>query len=1304
MNKILFLLIWGFLLALPALSAQTYTVNTTLDQDDGLCDGVHCSLREAIRAANADGAASTIRFNLAGTAPFVIQLATSLPELTEAGLMIDGTTQPNFSPGVIVLDGSLLTGVDQSGLILRGNNITIYGLAVRGFSGNGILIGAVQNILIGSSENNRRNILTQNTGNGILAEAGSSQITIEGNYIGADANGLAAQPNGSGIYLNGAAGSISNVLIQNNLISGNTQMGIRATHSSRITFLNNFVGVSASGLSPIPNGVNGINLTDCTEIQIGRPGTGNLISGNREDGILIARNDLSLPVENIRIQGNLIGTDRTGTRPIGNGSAGIQCYQIEGGLAIGGLNPEEGNIIGGNNRGVWLNNCQNIPITGNFIGVGLSNDINIGNRIAGIALLNAQHILIGGENGAANTIAYNREGVWVGPNSRYCRITQNSFFCNLLSGIFITEGSNNDVGAPAFICAFPNEITGISPPRARVEVFRNDESCEDLACQGRIYIGATQADERGVWSLPGAYELGVVYTATATDVNDNTSTFLECVPARVRPQATATNSGPYCESSTIELFGSANLAGATFSWTGPNNFTSNRKNPDNAAEAGLYILTIEQGGCPSAPDSTLVEFTDNVMVEIGDDPSEWLCPGESIQINGTIYNEQNRTGTEQVTGTGGACDTIYQINLQFLPPSVLRIDSTLCAGENLRINGEIFDEARPSGTTILPGRGQNGCDSLITVELSFYEPAISQIDTTLCRGSSFIFNGEIYDENRPTGQVVVPGASVAGCDSLINIQVNFFPPAALDIDTLICRDDQLVVNGQVYDWNNPTGTEILRGAAARGCDSLINVQLRFYEPAVSRIDTVLCRGESFTYNGILYDENRSTGEERIPGGSVNGCDSLVVINAQFVDPPEISLDTSICQGQFLIINGNRYDETNPTGIELLPGRAGQCDTTLRVNLTITTEVIHVLNETLCEGERLLVNGRYYDASNPTGVERIPGGSAMGCDSVIEVSLHFVGPSSFRLEETLCTGEFIEVNGVRYDEANPTGVDTILGGAANGCDSIITVSLTFADLQARLTVEPPGCLPDAQGALIIEEIAGEMGPFSYSLDGKTEQPVSGLPFSIGNLPPGSYAGTITDANGCNISFTEMIPSPAALSVDLGPDLRLQSGDSIRLTPTTSALPQHIEWKPVEGLSCNDCLSPMARPLRTITYTLTIRNAEGCEATDDIRIEVFEPLGYYLPNAFSPNEDGENDVLLLYADPGKVDQINAFQIYDRWGNLLFERRNVAPGEESGGWDGRVRNGSLAPTGSYIFVLELQKTGGEVQMESGVVHLVR
>ena len=297
-----------------------------------------------------------------------------------------------------------------------------------------------------------------------------------------------------------------------------------------------------------------------------------------------------------------------------------------------------------------------------------------------------------------------------------------------------------------------------------------------------------------------------------------------------------------------------------------------------------------------------------------------------------------------------------------------------------------------------------------------------------------------------------------------------------------------------------------------------------------------------------------------------------------------------------------------------------------------------------------------------------------------------------------------MNGVRYDEANATGVDTIFGGAANGCDSIITVSLTFTDLQARITVDPPGCLPDARGALIIEGIVGGTEPFSYNLDGKTDEPITSLPFRIPGLAPGSYSGTITDANGCSLSFAETIPAPAGLSVDLGPDRRLQAGDSIQLAAAANALPQQIEWTPGEGLSCTDCLSPIARPLRTTAYTLTIANAEGCTATGDIRIEVYEPLGYYLPNAFSPNEDGENDLLMLYADPGKIDLIHTFQIYDRWGNLLFERRNVAPGEESGGWDGRVRNGALAPAGAYIFVLELQRTGGEIQTESGVVYLVR
>ncbi len=148
---------------------------------------------------------------------------------------------------------------------------------------------------------------------------------------------------------------------------------------------------------------------------------------------------------------------------------------------------------------------------------------------------------------------------------------------------------------------------------------------------------------------------------------------------------------------------------------------------------------------------------------------------------------------------------------------------------------------------------------------------------------------------------------------------------------------------------------------------------------------------------------------------------------------------------------------------------------------------------------------------------------------------------------------------------------------------------------------------------------------------------------------------------------------------------------------------FQWLPEEGLSCADCPRPMLRAVNSDTYSLEMTGEAGCTAIDSVFIEVRKDYKVFLPNAFSPNGDGRNDRFTLFAGGAKVEEVLRLAVYDRWGNLLFERNNFAPGDESMGWDGRSR-GRLAPGGVYIYQAEVRFIDGATRMFSGDVSLLR
>ncbi len=247
------------------------------------------------------------------------------------------------------------------------------------------------------------------------------------------------------------------------------------------------------------------------------PQDGNIISGNTHVGVYI----LDGSHLNI-VQGNYIGTDATGTFSIPNS----QGVRIRGGASdnlVGGPTPECRNIVSGNNTvGFRIREGGFNVVQGNFIGADVTGNAPLGNGGAGISIMaHSSNNLIGGiVPGEENVIAWNSRGIRVVQvETLKNQFRRNSIHDNLSQGIELRNGSNNGIAAPTITSL--NPISGVAGPGDTVEIFA------DFQDEGEIYLDTVLADGTGAFQSSVAPIPGMNITATATDVDGNTSEFSE---------------------------------------------------------------------------------------------------------------------------------------------------------------------------------------------------------------------------------------------------------------------------------------------------------------------------------------------------------------------------------------------------------------------------------------------------------------------------------------------------------------------------------------------------------------------------------------------------------------------------------------------------------------------------------------------------------------------------------------------------------------------------------------------------------
>ena len=596
------------------------------------------------------------------------------------------------------------------------------------------------------------------------------------------------------------------------------------------------------------------------------------------------------------------------------------------------------------------------------------------------------------------------------------------------------------------------------------------------------------------------------------------------------------------------------------------------------------------------------------------------------------------------------------------------------------------------------------------------------LDTSLCvsdtldvRFSEYQIasGGRLYRVQGSKVQPVGDGAKVVGGVLGVGDHLLYYvvgeggrcPPDTVVIrvkvrDTLVLFPDDTIVSCGYYvlpDWNEPVYflADSAQGQVFYPGDTLYRtvdlvpiddnqeyclqpsggIHVRIHPLSYSQVVDTLCEGDSLMVGGMRFDQTRPMGTVTVPRANRWGCDSIVSVRLYFKPKSRTRIDTILCPGEFLLIGSTRYDASHASGIEVLQNSSG-CDSLVEVELEYY-DTDTLITGSYCANQRVQIGGRDFDITHPSDTLVLPGASRGGCDSILYVQLSFSTVQVERIKEAICEGDTIYINGKPYYRGRERGRDTLIGGSKNGCDSVLDVAVTVLPL-AQSTYRDTLCPDDVV----------QIGPEVFGIDRRR----------------GTVVLDNAADNGCD-SVVEVSLEFYEYSFVLQPDrVKLHRGDSAMVEIITDAPILAIRWQPTEGLHCTDCRVVLLTPVRSTVYRVEITDDNGCVWYLELPVEVSTvETGVYVPNAFTPNGDGINDVFRIETNEPVV--IDRFEIYSRWGERLYAESDVTTGIGGShkGWDGRFDGQQVMP-GVYLYYIQWSDATGRLHTEVGTVTLVR
>ncbi len=512
--------------------------------------------------------------------------------------------------------------------------------------------------------------------------------------------------------------------------------------------------------------------------------------------------------------------------------------------------------------------------------------------------------------------------------------------------------------------------------------------------------------------------------------------------------------------------------------------------------------------------------------------------------------------------------------------------------------------------------------------------------------------------------------------AIVIIKVNPVPSFSLGNDTIICQGTDLLLQADFptalnYKWQDGSngktftvkqkGLYYLRITDNNGCVSTDRVNVDFYPgqttPSIS--DSTVCYGQTIVWNGIIIDQQ---GEYLYKSHDKNGCDSSAILKVNYyTQAPVITYsDTLLCQGEKIDWNGITINSSGT--FEYLSTGQNLCDSLIKLTVSYYPE-----KKINIEGSKYFCEGSYsiLDAGEYTNYYWSTGANSHQITAGI--------PDWYTLYV--------------IDE--------------NGCLNSDSVFVSMVPpIKADITSHPESCFDYNDGIIQIKNIIGGLGAKKAFLDGKKID----IGSDIAGLAPGLYMLSVIDSLGCKEENTIKIDSAAHYWCDLGADIKIIDNLNLDIklkhnVANVSAIKWYLNGVLTEE---NDTIFK-SRIDKNSELIVIIYDDNLCEISDTLLITKEDVLQIYIPDVFSPDGNGINDIWSIKGSD-LCQEIVSINIFDRWGEKVYRNEKIKfDPYKTELWDGKYKGKNLNP-GVYVFVIKLLLKSGEMIIKHGDITIIK